>query len=250
MVDGLISFREKYKDFTDCYTVIGGTACSILLSEADIDFRSTKDIDMILIMEDRYKEFAQVFWEYIREGKYKCGWRSSNDVHFYRFTDPQYGFPAQIELFSKKPDYHLDTNSAVVPIHISEDVSSLSAILLNDDFYSFMINGREVLDRICVLDAAHLIPFKMYAWLDLSQKKAEGKHVNDRDIRKHKYDVFRLAQLIAPYERVKASGDVAESIKRFLHEITNESLSLSQIGLSITKDQALDLFRLVYVFKN
>ena len=74
MVDGLISFREKYKDFTDCYTVIGGTACSILLSEADIDFRSTKDIDMILIMEDRYKEFAQVFWEYIREGKYECGW--------------------------------------------------------------------------------------------------------------------------------------------------------------------------------
>ncbi len=51
MVEGLESFREKFKDFTDCYTVIGGAACDILMSEAEISFRATKDIDMILILE-------------------------------------------------------------------------------------------------------------------------------------------------------------------------------------------------------
>lgn len=65
MVPGLGSFREKFKDYTDYYTIIGGTACDILLSEADLPFRATKDIDMILIMEDNFPEFASIFWEYI-----------------------------------------------------------------------------------------------------------------------------------------------------------------------------------------
>ena len=36
MVPGLDSFREKFKNYTDYYTIIGGTACDILLSEADL----------------------------------------------------------------------------------------------------------------------------------------------------------------------------------------------------------------------
>ena len=45
MVPGIDSFRKKFKDYTDYYTIIGGTACDILLSEADLPFRATKDID-------------------------------------------------------------------------------------------------------------------------------------------------------------------------------------------------------------
>ena len=30
MVPGIDSFREKFKDYTDYYTIIGGTACDIL----------------------------------------------------------------------------------------------------------------------------------------------------------------------------------------------------------------------------
>ena len=87
MVPGIDSFREKFKDYTDYYTIIGGTACDILLSEADLPFRATKDIDMILIMEDNFPEFASVFWEYIKEGGYKCGWKNENNMHFYRFLN-------------------------------------------------------------------------------------------------------------------------------------------------------------------
>ncbi len=43
MVKGIESFREKFKDFTDCYTVIGGAACDFLRKEAGTDFRATKD---------------------------------------------------------------------------------------------------------------------------------------------------------------------------------------------------------------
>jgi hypothetical protein len=51
VVSGIDSFKEKFKDYTDDYTIIGGAACDILLTEADLSFRATKDIDMILIME-------------------------------------------------------------------------------------------------------------------------------------------------------------------------------------------------------
>ena len=71
MVIGMDSFREKFKEYSDCYTVIGGAACDILMTEADLGFRATKDIDIILILEDRHKDFAKVFWEYIKEGKYR-----------------------------------------------------------------------------------------------------------------------------------------------------------------------------------
>ena len=64
MISGIESFRDKFKDYTDYYTIIGGAACDILLTEADQTFRATKDIDMILIMEDNFPEFAAVFWEY------------------------------------------------------------------------------------------------------------------------------------------------------------------------------------------
>ena len=193
MVPGLDSFREKFKNYTDYYTIIGGTACDILLSEADLPFRATKDIDMILIMKDNFPEFASIFWEYIKEGGYKCGWKNEQNMHFYRFTEGKFGYPTMIELFSRKPGYLLEIEEGIIPIHIDDDTSSLSAILLNDDYYKFMMSGRRVVDGIGVLGAEHLIPFKMYAWINLLERKRAGEHVNEKDLKKHKYDVCHVA---------------------------------------------------------
>jgi hypothetical protein len=42
----------------------------------------------------------------VRDGDYDCGWRSSADVHFYRFTKPRVaGFPSMVELFSKATSF-------------------------------------------------------------------------------------------------------------------------------------------------
>ena len=35
--------------------IIGGTACDILMNKANLDFRATRDIDMILLIENRYE---------------------------------------------------------------------------------------------------------------------------------------------------------------------------------------------------
>lgn len=246
MVSGIESFREAFKDYADCYTIIGGAACDILMSEADIEFRATKDIDMILIIEDRFPGFAEVFWKYIAEGGYQCGWKNSNDVHFYRFTEPEPGYPAQIELFSRKPDYHLEFENGIIPVHISEDISSLSAILLNDDFYQFMMKGRTVIDAICVLEAEYLIPFKMYAWLDLTERKKRGEHVNERDLKKHKNDVFRLLEIVPVGSEIPVFGTVEQSVRQFVSRMKDEPVSLVQLGLGFTKENALSNIEKIY----
>ena len=42
MIDGIELFKERFADYSDCYTVIGGTACDILMTEAGLDFRATR----------------------------------------------------------------------------------------------------------------------------------------------------------------------------------------------------------------
>ena len=247
MVEGIDSFKEKFRGFEDCYTVIGGAACDILMAEADIDFRLTKDIDMILILEDKKEEFANTFWEYIKEGQYKCGWKNSDKMHFYRFTEPVPGYPVMIELFSRKLGYNLEIEEGIIPIHIDDDTSSLSAILLNDDFYDFMLKGRRVVDDVSVLGADYIIPFKMYAWVDLKRRKANGEHVNDRDYKKHKNDVFRLLQIVDPEEDIATEGLVRESVETFLTEVVSEPVRTEQMGLQITMGEALEILRSKYL---
>lgn len=45
-----------------------------------------------------------------------------------------------------------------MPLHIDDEVFSLSAILLNDDYYHFLLEGRTEKDGISILDAGHIIP--------------------------------------------------------------------------------------------
>ena len=51
MVNGIDIFREHFDNYKDQYTVIGGFACDLLMSDAGLDFRQTVDIDMVIIVK-------------------------------------------------------------------------------------------------------------------------------------------------------------------------------------------------------
>lgn len=160
------------------------------------------------------------------------------------------GYPTMIELFSRKPGYHLDVENGIIPVHIDDGTSSLSAILLNDDFYQFMINGRRIVDGIGVLGAEYLIPFKMYAWINLLEREKAGGHVNEKDIKKHKYDVFRLLQIVTSGIKVESKGLVAESIHRYIEEISaldESEVRLAQMGLPFDRNQGVELLKEIYL---
>ncbi len=249
MVKGFEVFREHFRGFEDCYTIIGGTACDILMSEAALDFRATKDIDMILLMEDRFPEFAATFWAFIKEGGYKCGWKSSDVPHFYRFTQPKdRTYPAVIELFSRRPDFqeeHMDVH--LTPLPVSDEISSLSAIMLDEDYYQLMLAGRRTIDGVSVLNPEYLMLFKARAYLDLRQKKQAGTHVDEKDIRKHKNDVFRLFAIADPALRITLSEKVSADMNTFLDAVGSDPVSLYDLGLGrISLKTVLDSIRAIF----
>lgn len=115
-----------------------------------------------------------------------------------------------IELFSKAPSFFEEPEGlTIVPLPVDDEISSLSAILFDDYYYAYMRSGRKAINCVTVLDEVHLVPFKAKAYINLSARKACGEHVNSGDLKKHKKDVFRLAQLFGP----DTSSDLTESIK-------------------------------------
>ena len=62
MVTGFESFKRWFSEYSEQYAIIGGTACDLLMSEEGMDFRATRDIDMVLIVESLTPQFGERFW--------------------------------------------------------------------------------------------------------------------------------------------------------------------------------------------
>ena len=252
---GLKAFKENFSDYRDHYVVIGGTACYILFDELGLDFRATKDIDMVVLMEEINREFGDAFWQFINDGEYQEIAQGSHK-NFYRFTKPKnLDYPAMIELFSRKPDgLELKIDAHTMPIHIDDDISSLSAILLNDEYYELLLSQKKVIDGISVLNELALIPFKIKAFLEIKdrQQKDIAEQNASYDLKKHRKDIFRLARIIPPTERVFLSTDIKNDMQTFISGIRDEEVDLSQLGWKgdKAKDEFINLIEEVYQLKN
>jgi hypothetical protein len=219
MVRGLDIFRTWFADHADQYILIGGTAATLAMEEAGLEFRATKDLDIVLHVEALTPEFGQAFWKFIDAGGYTI--RQISDTGkpvFYRFqkpTDPY--FPVMVELFARAPDGFVPApGSRLTPIPLDDAVSSLSAILLDDAYYEFILTGRREVNGLPWVAEDRLIPLKAIAWLELSARKERGEPVDSMNIRKHLIDVLRLAQLFTPATRIALAGRIAEDMTRFL----------------------------------
>jgi hypothetical protein len=141
----------------------------------------------------------------------------------------------------------LDEEAVLTPLPIDESISSLSAILLNEAYYDLLKYGQIIMDGIPVLKATCLIPFKAKAWLDLSERKSNGEAIDSKNIKKHKNDVFRLAQLITEDTRQLLSDEIAEDMKLFLSEMKNETVDVKSLGIrGRSKDKILELLLQCY----
>lgn len=247
-VKGLDEFRRHMQGLEGSYVVIGGTACDILLTESDLDFRATHDLDTVLVADARLPETARAIWSLVKDGGYRCGWGDDNTC-FYRFTDPgEEGYPAMLELFGKRPGFMGNMPELVTaPMHVGDDVSSLSAILLDDAYFELMLGGIRTVDDVSVLDATHLIPFKAKAHLDLKSRKELGEPVDSGKIRKHRNDALRLAQLLTGSELVPLPDPIAEDMRGFLVSCESEQVNLRQIGITaMTLKDILGVLREIY----
>ena len=214
MVSGFTKFKERFQGFENQYVIIGGTACDLIMENEELPFRATKDVDIVLIVESITAEFGRQFWEYVKEAGYEHLNKSTGNAQFYRFTSPKSKeYPYMIEIFSRNPDFI-----------ILEDDAVLTPLPIDDE-----------------------IPFKAKAWLDLKERKLNGEQVDSKNIKKHKNDVFRLAQLITANTRQVLSSEIAEDMKKFLSEIADETVDLKSLGIRGTdKQKIIDMLYLCY----
>lgn len=240
-MEGLEKFREAFEAYSENYVIIGGTACDIAMTGTAVRPRATHDIDMIVVVEKMTDSFAERFWAFIREGGYHPAKRRQNEdgkpkYELYRFVEGNPEYPEMIELLSRHPDILGEPKGLTIePLPVDGDVSSLSAIIMDDDFYQFSINHSKLTAGIRHADSAALIALKSRAYLNLVRDKAEGKHVNSRDIKKHRSDVLKNV-VIMEEDQVVAPASIVSCVKEFVTSIRDDWEALA-IPLAKALDQ-------------
>ncbi len=249
MVEGLDRFAEHFADHIDQYILIGGAACTLAMNEAGLEFRATKDLDIVLCVEVLDESFAASFWEFVASGEYKIQEKATGEKRFYRFHAPGVpGYPYMLELFSRVPDaLTINDESHLTPIPLSDTISSLSAILLDGSYYDFLRSGRRVVSGVPFVGPEHLIPLKAKAWIDLKRRKAEGERIDSRSIKKHKNDVFRLYAIIDPDFSAEMPASIKADLAVFIDGMESEDVSLKSLGLQgETLESVLAELRRIY----
>jgi NTP pyrophosphatase (non-canonical NTP hydrolase) len=254
MVRGLDIFKKYFEAFPENYVIIGGTACDIIIEGAELVPRATKDIDIILIVEALSADFVKQFWQFIRDGKYERKEKSEDGRQYYRFMKPEdTTFPLQVELFSRTPDtIDLEECAHLTPIPSDDDLSSLSAILMDDDFYHFMIDHSTMEDGLHRANTEALICLKAKAYLEIAERIAKGSKEDKKQLKKHKADVFRMAVTMSKEEVHDLPETIKKQLKTFTDAITDElpdkaifkEMGLGTISVENIFEQLLTAFQL------
>lgn len=206
--------------YSNDYVLIGGNACVLNFDKLNVEFRATADLDIVLIVDNENGKFYAHLCEYLVGngyigGLYKC---KENNSCAYRFTlkgEQKVERPKIIELFSKKPDY-FDVDKSeklhITPIETEEGISNLSAILLDDEVYNFVIQHKCKIDNVSTVSLECIFGLKSIAWTNNERLFAEGKVTKEITVYKHPADMVRIASVLPENDYAYPKG-IFESIQ-------------------------------------
>ena len=225
MVTGLDVFQRHFSPYPGAFTLIGGAACDVWFERNGLSFRSTRDLDLVLMIEVLDRSLVSAIRAFVTEGGYTVQERSDGTPVLYRFAKPaRPDFPAKLEFCSRDPgNLALATDQAYIPIPTGPGAHSLSAILLDADYYELLKAHHVDVDGLRVANATSLIPLKAHAWLNLTRLKADGEAVDARDIDKHRNDVFRLAATLPAQPGPELPARITTDLSTFLRKFPANS---------------------------
>ena len=156
-----------------------------------------------------------------------------------------------IELFSKLPnEFGLSFNGGLTPIHIDDSIVSLSAILLNDDYYNLLLKGKSTVDGFSLIEIETVILFKIKAWLDMKERKEVGDDIDTKNIKKHKNDVFRLLANVSPESRIEVSEEIQNDVMKFIEQLKEDKPDLKNLGIrSASFDEMLEILSDIFLIE-
>lgn len=250
MVKGLDVFKTHFSAFTDQYVLIGGTVTSELMRNAGLLFRTTNDLDIVILVEALTSEFIKAFWGFVNKGAYQDKYQNQSEKKYYRFKNPSNDrYPVCLELFSRIPDFiPFEGDGRYTPITKDTGMSPLSALLLDDEYYSFIKDARINYDGLSCISADHIIVLKAKAWLNNTDRKNSGEDVQSWDITKHRSDIFRLYQLLIPENGLELPISIKKDFVSYLNELeTHPELHMKDYGIgSLTLTDVLSGLRRYY----
>lgn len=225
MVKGIDIFRERFSAFEGSFVLIGGAACDEWFAAQGLQFRATKDLDVVLLIEVIDRQFVAAMRAFVEEGGYEIRQRTSDSPILYRFAKPRdERFPYMLELFSRSPEnFDLSDGQAIIPVQTEPDHHSLSAILLDEAYYGLIQSQQEIRDGLRFATVAALIPLKARAWLDLTARRDRGEKIDSRDIDKHRNDIFRLAATLPGAPGPVLASAITADLGNFLAAFPEDS---------------------------
>lgn len=238
------SFVESFKDYSECYTLIGGTASAIILRRGGEIARATVDYDLLLHEKSIHTDFYRRFVAYLIEGEYLITGEDASKC-LYRFETRKDGYPRQIELLADRADFITDLSVFKRSISFDEN-HSLSAIMLDEGYHEFAVQNTEVIDDISILNGHGLIILKSRAWYNLFLSKKSNPDIKSTEVRKHISDVCRLIQVLEAHSRIEMDEKLRQDMLDFL-ELLEENLD--QIPESkdyfYTREAVLDILKIL-----
>ena len=112
--------------------------------------------------------------------------------------------------------------------------------MLNEEYYQFTMLNRKEINGIMVANEIAIIPLKVCAFLDLTEKKANGIKISSNDINKHKNDVYKLVQLLSDTPMNDIPTSIKQDISKFCKIKEDEPNILKQLHV---KFDSLDEIR-------
>ncbi|MGE3839068.1 MAG: hypothetical protein AB7G40_14330 [Hyphomonadaceae bacterium] len=248
MIVGIDAFRRYFEAHADKYVLIGGAACDLLFTKAGLDYRATKDLDIVLCVEVVDAALAQTFADFLDAAGYQKRAVYDEERKFYRFEEPtDAAFPHMIELFARtSAAVDLREGDRYLRLTVEDAVLSLSALLLDADYYPLIESGRQLIEGVSILGPDILIPFKARAFLDLSDRKAKGEQVDSDDIKKHRNDVFRLVQLLPTTGELVLPEAIKADLRRFTEAVKSAPVDPKSFGVPLTKAEGMEILNRFY----
>lgn len=244
---GLGHFQEYCKEFDEQYVVVGGFATVMLLDEelGEGHGKATFDIDLVLLTNNSV-ELAQKIKQYITDGKYDIQVGEKDQYKYYRFNNPkEENFAKEIEIFaSNENELKLDDGQRILPIDPEEGLYSLSAIMLDPEYFEMIKNNVNKSTEAPCTNTQATIMLKMSAFYDLKKKE-------DNKWKKHRRDILKLSLLLTGEEEIKLIGRMKEDFDSFIQhlkeELDQKSIKSFADGLPIYKDQVIEILEKVFI---
>ncbi|MBI2607184.1 MAG: hypothetical protein HYW49_14000 [Deltaproteobacteria bacterium] len=190
------------------------------MSQGGLEFRATQDVDVVLLTNASAALNARIA-EYVRLGRFKIKEATEGTPRYFRFRDPEdVAFPEMIEIFARNEQkIELAEGQYIIPVQ-KDDVARISAILLDEEYFGLIkSNCVRVESGVSIINAVGNICLKARAHREMSERKTTGEQVDEKDIKKHRNDILRIAVTLKGDEKLTLGAQAKVDMKMALDKL-------------------------------